>query len=78
LQDFKKRTVHSVEGITPEMCGNAFRAFEYWMNIMRATKGAQVEVFKICVPFLEHSIYTKQEGVGRNNRPLSFNTTRTA
>jgi hypothetical protein len=23
------------------MCGNAFRAFEYWMDIVRPTKGAQ-------------------------------------
>jgi hypothetical protein len=38
------RTVHSVEGIAPQMCGNAFGAFEYRMNIVRATNGAQVEL----------------------------------
>jgi hypothetical protein len=38
------RIVHSVEGITPQIWGNAFRAFEYRMDIVKATKGAQAEV----------------------------------
>jgi hypothetical protein len=44
LQDFKERIVHSAEGITPRKCGSVLRAFENWMDIVRATKGAQVDV----------------------------------
>ncbi|KDR09694.1 hypothetical protein L798_15624 [Zootermopsis nevadensis] len=44
FQDFKNRVVHSVEGITPQTCGNTFRASEYRMDIVRVPEGAQVEV----------------------------------
>jgi hypothetical protein len=30
LQDLNKPIAHSVEGTTPQMCGNVFRASEYW------------------------------------------------
>jgi hypothetical protein len=41
---FKKRIVHSMEGMMPQMYGIAFRAFEYQMYTVQATKGAQVKV----------------------------------
>jgi diaminopimelate epimerase len=34
----------SVEGITLQMCGNAFRAFEHLADVVRTTEGTQVEV----------------------------------
>jgi hypothetical protein len=37
------RIIHSAEGITPQICGNAFRVFEYRKDIVQATKGAQSE-----------------------------------
>jgi hypothetical protein len=36
--------VYSVQRITLQMCGNAFRASEYRIDVVRATKGTQVEV----------------------------------
>jgi hypothetical protein len=36
--------VNSVEAITPQLCSNGFREFEYQMDMVPATKGAQVEV----------------------------------
>jgi hypothetical protein len=35
--------VHSVEGVTPQMCDNALRALQYLIDNMRTTKGVQVE-----------------------------------
>lgn len=40
----KKRIILSVEGIKPQMYGNAFWASEYRTDTMKATTGAQVEV----------------------------------
>jgi hypothetical protein len=44
LQDLRKRTVHSVEAITPQICRNDFRTFEHRTDIVRAAHGAQIEV----------------------------------
>jgi hypothetical protein len=44
VQDLKESIVYSVEGIPPEMCVNAFWAFENGMDIALATEGAPVEV----------------------------------
>jgi hypothetical protein len=41
---FEKLIVHSTGEIMPQMCGDAFRAFEYQMHIAQTTKEDQVEV----------------------------------
>jgi hypothetical protein len=41
---FETRIVHSMGEIMPQMSGDAFRVFEYQMDIVQTTKEAQVEV----------------------------------
>jgi hypothetical protein len=47
LQDLKECIFCDVEGIPPEMCIIAFWAFEYQVDMAWATKGAQIEVYKV-------------------------------
>jgi hypothetical protein len=44
LDELKLRIVAAVETITPEVLENTWREIEYRLNILRATKGARVEV----------------------------------
>lgn len=40
----EKRIILSMEGMIPQMYDIAFRVFNYQMDIVQATKGAQVKV----------------------------------
>jgi hypothetical protein len=44
LDELKLRIVAAIETVTPRMLENAWREIEYRFDILRATKGAHVEV----------------------------------
>jgi hypothetical protein len=44
LDDLKLRIVPAIETVTPQMLDNSWREIEYGFDILRATKGAHVEV----------------------------------
>jgi hypothetical protein len=45
LDELKLRIVAAIETATPQMLENTCREIEYRLDILRATKGARVEVF---------------------------------
>jgi hypothetical protein len=44
LGELKLRIVAAIETVTPQMLENSCREIEYRLDILRATKGAHVEV----------------------------------
>jgi hypothetical protein len=44
LDELKLRIVAAIETVTPQMLENTWREIEYHLDILRATKGANVEV----------------------------------
>jgi hypothetical protein len=44
LDELKLRIVAAIETVTPQMLENTWREIEYRLDILRATKGAHVEV----------------------------------
>jgi hypothetical protein len=44
LDELKPRFVAVIETVTPQMLENTWREIEYRLNILRATKGAHVDV----------------------------------
>jgi hypothetical protein len=46
LDELKLRIVAAIQTVTPQMLENTWREIEYRLDILRATKGAHVEVVK--------------------------------
>jgi hypothetical protein len=44
LDELKLRIVAAIETVTPQMLENTWREIEYRLDILRATKGAHVQV----------------------------------
>jgi hypothetical protein len=44
LDEMKLRIVAAIETVTPQMLENTWREIEYRLDILRATKGAHIEV----------------------------------
>jgi hypothetical protein len=44
LDELKRRIFTAIETVTPQMLDNIWREIEYRLEILRATKGAHVEV----------------------------------